>query len=48
MCLTGLYETNNPNLSEVPFTINGMTRKKFLVKPKPGYKGGISFVFDYA
>ena len=47
LCLTGLYETNNPNLSEVPFTSNSMTRRLFLVKPKPGYKGGISFVFDY-
>ena len=48
LCLSGLYETNNPNLSEVPFTSNPMTRKMFLVKPKPGVKGGISFVFDYA
>ena len=48
LCLTGLYESNNPNLSEVPFTIQAMTRRMFLVKPKPGYKGGISFVFDYA
>ena len=47
LCLTGLYETNNPNLSEVPFTSNPMTRRLFLVKPKTGYKGGISFVFDY-
>ena len=48
LCLEGLYESNNPNLSDVPFTSNAMTRRLFLVKPKPGYRGGISFMFDYA
>ena len=48
LCLTGLYETSNPNLSEIPFTSNARTRRLFMVKPKPGHSGGISFVFDYA
>ena len=48
LCLDGLYETSNPGLSEVPFSINGMTRKIFLVKPKEGHRGGISFSFAMA
>ena len=48
LCLEGLYETSNPGLSEVPFSINGMTRKIFLVKPKEGHRGGISFSFAMA
>ena len=48
LCLEGMYENNNPNLSEVPFTSNAMTRRLFLIKPIQGHKGGISFMFDYA
>ena len=48
LCLEGMYEVNNPNLSEVPFVSNGMTRKMFLIKPIQGHRGGISFLFDYA
>ncbi len=48
LILEGLYDVNNPNLKEVPFTSNSMTRKVFLLKPKPNSNGNISFMFDNA
>lgn len=48
LILEGLYEVNNPNYSSVPFVSNQMSRKIFLVKPKPGNSGDISFMFDIA
>ena len=46
LILNGLYDTNNPGLSEIPFTSNGMSRKVFVTKIKQGVKE-ISFMFDY-
>ena len=46
LCLNGLYDTNNPGLSEIPFTSNGMSRKVFVTKIKEGARE-VSFMFDY-
>jgi len=46
LCLNGLYDVNNPGLSEIPFTSNGMSRKIFVTKISPGARE-ISFMFDY-
>ena len=46
--MEGLYEVNNPNESEVTFTLMGKSRKVFNLKLKENYKGDISYMFDYA
>ena len=46
LVLNGLYDTNNPGLSEIPFTSNGMSRKVFVTKIKEGARE-VSFMFDY-
>jgi len=46
--LEGLYEENNPNSDSVIFTSESQKRKVFFVKPKPGHKGTISFLFTLA
>ena len=46
LTLTGLYEKNNPNLQEIKFSSNPMTRRVFTLKLIEGFKGDISFIFD--
>ena len=48
MCLslTGLYEKSNPNLTEINFTSNPMTRRVFTLNFIEGFKDDVSFMFD--
>ena len=48
LCLEGMYEVNHPNMANVTFTSQAMSRNMFFIKPIQGHKGGISFLFDYA
>ena len=46
LTLTGLYERSNPNLKEIKFSSNPMTRRVFTLQLIEGFKGDISFIFD--
>ena len=47
LCLEGMYEVNHPNIINVTFTSQGMSRNMFLIKLIQEHKG-ITFLFYYA
>jgi hypothetical protein len=47
LCLEGMYEVIHPNMVNVTFTSQGMSRNMFLIKLIQEHKRGITFLFYY-